>query len=110
MNEMDAVAALGALAQDTRLRIFRALVQAGPDGLTAGSLGERVGAAPNTLSFHLRTLCHAGLLTQQRDGRHLIYRADFARMNALLGYLTEHCCGGQPCGEPVSLPGVCQTC
>ncbi len=91
------VRALGALAQAHRLRAFRALVVAGPEGLSAGTLSEQLGLAPAAMSFHLKELLNAGLVTQTRDGRHLIYRAAFDRMNALLGFLTTNCCGGQPC-------------
>ena len=110
MNETEAITALAALAQATRLRAFRALVQAGPQGLTPTALAERLDAGATTLSFHLKELHRAGLITQERDGRHLIYRADFTRMNGLLGYLTEHCCEGQPC-ELTTDPSVhCTTC
>lgn len=98
MEETDVVANLAALAQPLRLRIFRALVVAGPEGLTPGVLCEQLQVAPNTLSFHLKELLHARLVSQQRDGRFLIYRASFDRMNDLLGYLTAHCCQGKPCG------------
>ena len=97
MEEAQIVKALGALAQETRLRIFRLLVVAGRDGLTPGLMSEELGASPTALSFHLKELSHAGLIAVERDGRNLIYRAHFDRMNALLGYLTEHCCAGQPC-------------
>jgi ArsR family transcriptional regulator len=92
MDERAAVAALAALAQEMRLRVFRALVGAGPQGLTPGALAATLGAPGSTLSFHLRELMHAGLVSQQRDGRHLIYRPALERMNALLDYLTAHCC------------------
>ena len=97
MEENDAIQSLAALAQPVRLRAFRALVVAGPNGLTPTQLAEQQGVAATTLSFHLKEMLHAGLISQERDGRHLIYRAEFAHMNALLGYLTEHCCQGQPC-------------
>ncbi len=97
MEDHDAVNALAALAQPHRLRAFRALVVAGPEGLTPGVLCEQLGLPANTLSFHLKELSHAGLVTQTRDGRHLIYRAAFDRMNTLLGYLTAHCCQGADC-------------
>jgi DNA-binding transcriptional ArsR family regulator len=80
-----------------RLQIFRALVVAGPEGLTPGTMAEALGSPPATISFHLKELLHAGLASQQRDGRFLIYRAEYARMNALLGYLTAHCCQGAAC-------------
>jgi ArsR family transcriptional regulator, arsenate/arsenite/antimonite-responsive transcriptional repressor len=97
MQETDVIRSLAALAQDVRLRAFRALVVAGPDGLTPTALCEQLGVAPNALSFHLKELTHAQLVTQERQGRHLIYRAAFERMNDLLGYLTLNCCQGQPC-------------
>jgi ArsR family transcriptional regulator, arsenate/arsenite/antimonite-responsive transcriptional repressor len=108
MDEQDAVQALSALAQDTRLRIFRQLVVAGPAGLTPGQLAEALDAAPTALSFHLKELLHAGLATVQRDGRFLIYRADVARMNSLLGFLNDNCCQGEPC-LTVELP-ACRSC
>lgn len=97
MNEDQAVSALAALAHTQRLRVFRALVVAGPDGLTPSVLAEHLGVARNALSFHLKELAHAGLVTVEQQGRNLIYRAGFARMNGLLGYLTEHCCQGGVC-------------
>lgn len=97
MNESAAVAALGALAQEARLRVFRALVGAGPEGMTPGALGAMLDIPGSTLSFHLKELVHAGLVTAERDGRNLHYRPALARMNELLSYLTDHCCGGQPC-------------
>lgn len=97
MDEKAAVAALSALAQNMRLRIFRALVGAGPQGLTPGALAATLGVSASTLSFHLKELTHSGLVSQQRDGRHLIYRPELAHMNELLGYLAAHCCGGEPC-------------
>lgn len=97
MQEDFAVTALGALAHPHRLRVFRALVVAGHDGRTPSVLADQLGAARNALSFHLKELAHAGLVTIEPRGRNLIYRADFARMNALLGYLTEHCCEGSAC-------------
>ena len=97
MQETDVIRSLAALAQDVRLRAFRALVVAGPEGLTPSALCEQLGVAPNALSFHLKELTHAQLVTQERQGRNLIYRAAFERMNELLGYLTHHCCQGQPC-------------
>ena len=97
INEISAVKALAALAQAQRLRAFRALVVTGPDGLTPSSIAEQLGIAPSALSFHLKELVHAGLISREAQGRNLIYRADFPHMNALLGYLTEHCCQGQSC-------------
>ena len=97
MESIGVVQALGALAQPLRLQVFRALVVAGPQGLTPGAMSEGTGVPPNTLSFHLKELAHAGLVTQQRDGRFLIYRADFERMNGVLAYLTKNCCQGSGC-------------
>ncbi|MBV7481511.1 helix-turn-helix transcriptional regulator [Bordetella sp. BOR01] len=97
MNENQAISALGALAHAQRLRVFRALVVAGPPGLTPSILADQLGVARNTLSFHLKELSHAGLVSVEPQGRNLIYRADFLQMNGLLGYLTEHCCQGVPC-------------
>jgi ArsR family transcriptional regulator, arsenate/arsenite/antimonite-responsive transcriptional repressor len=101
MEEQDVVRALGALAQPARLQAFRALVVAGPAGLTPGALSEALEVAASTLSFHLKELVNAGLLSQERDGRNLIYRASFERMNSLLSYLTENCCQGAGCGASV---------
>lgn len=97
MDEKAAVSALAALAQGMRLRIFRALVGAGPAGLTPGVLAATLDVGASTLSFHLKELAHAGMVSQQRDGRHLIYRPELAHMNELLRYLVAHCCGGEPC-------------
>jgi ArsR family transcriptional regulator, arsenate/arsenite/antimonite-responsive transcriptional repressor len=98
MDHNHAIAALGALAQDTRLALFRLLVTAGPEGLSAGTIAERLGVAPSSLSFHLQQLLHAGLATQRRLSRQLIYAAEYGAMNDLIGYLTENCCGrGMSC-------------
>ena len=97
MDEHTAVVALAALAQGMRLRVFRALVGAGPAGLTPGVLAATLDVSASTLSFHLKELTHAGLVSQQRDGRHLIYRPSLAHMNDLMSYLVAHCCGGAPC-------------
>jgi ArsR family transcriptional regulator, arsenate/arsenite/antimonite-responsive transcriptional repressor len=94
MDETTAVTALAALAQSMRLRIFRALVGTGPQGMTPGDLAALLGVPASTLSFHLKELLHSGLVSQQREGRHLIYRPSIDQMNALLGYLTAHCCQG----------------
>jgi DNA-binding transcriptional ArsR family regulator len=108
METNDAVAALGALAQENRLDVFRLLVQAGPDGLPAGQIAERLKLASPTLSFHLAQLKHAGLVQSKREGRSLIYAADYDGMNALMEFLTENCCGGvsttcrMPTCEPAS--------
>jgi DNA-binding transcriptional ArsR family regulator len=95
MKKREALAALAALAQENRLDVFRLLVEAGPDGLPAGSVAEALGLAPNNLTFHFDRLREAGLVTVRRDGRSMIYAARFDRMNGLLGYLTENCCRGQ---------------
>lgn len=96
MESQDAVKALAALAQGTRLSIFRLLVQAGPEGLPAGRIATELDTAAPTLSFHLKELSHAGLITPRQDGRYVIYSANFPRMAALLSYLTENCCRGMP--------------
>jgi ArsR family transcriptional regulator len=93
MEQKRAIAALGALAQETRLELFRLLVTCGPEGLPAGVIAERLGVLPSSLSFHLAQLTHAGLITQRRLSRQLIYSADYGAMNKLLAYLTENCCG-----------------
>ena len=98
MQKQDALAALAALAHETRLDVFRLLVTAGPEGLAAGELADRLGVQAATLSFHLKEMKSARVVHCRRDGRSLIYRADFAAMNALLAYLTENCCRGAACG------------
>ncbi len=97
MKDEQVVRALGALAQAHRLKVFRDLVVAGKAGCTPGQLSERLDIAAATLSFHLKELLFAGLVTQSRDGRNLIYRASFDRMNDLLAFLTSNCCEGPPC-------------
>jgi ArsR family transcriptional regulator len=98
MEKMDAIAALGALAQETRLDVFRLLVTQGPAGLPAGVIAERLDVLPASLIFHLKELQHAGLITQRRLGRQLIYAAEYGAMTELLAYLTENCCGrGESC-------------
>jgi DNA-binding transcriptional ArsR family regulator len=106
MEKTDAVTALAALAQENRLDVFRLLVQAGPDGLPAGSVASSLGLAPNTLTFHFDRLRQAGLVTVRRDGRSMIYAARFEVMNTLLGFLTENCCQGAPekCAPVVCKP------
>ena len=96
-EENAALKALSALAQMQRLRAFRALVVAGPVGLTPGAMAEQLAVSPSALSFHLKELSHSGLVTSEARGRNLIYRADFPQMNSLLRYLTEHCCEGEAC-------------
>lgn len=105
--ERQALSALTALSQVVRLRVFRELVVAGPAGMTPGAIAERLDVAPSSLSFHLKELVHADLVSAEPQGRHLIYRAHFDRVNALIGYLTEHCCGGRPCEV---VPTTCTDC
>jgi DNA-binding transcriptional ArsR family regulator len=107
MEENDVVRSLAALAQPVRLQVFRALVVRGRTGLTPGAMAEGLGIPPNTLSFHLKELSHAGLVTQERSSRNIIYRAAFDRMNALLGYLTENCCQGADCGAAAAAESCC---
>jgi DNA-binding transcriptional ArsR family regulator len=103
MEKIEAIGALAALAQETRLDVFRLLVQAGPDGMPAGQIGERLSLPSATLSFHLNQLKQAGLVTFRREGRSLIYMAEYDAMNALLGYLTENCCQGDAAGCDVDI-------
>ncbi|GAC1340979.1 MAG: metalloregulator ArsR/SmtB family transcription factor [Beijerinckiaceae bacterium] len=105
MEIADAVAALAALAQDSRLEVFRLLVQAGPEGMPAGRVAAALGVSPNTLTFHFDRLRMAGLVSVRRDGRSMIYAAQFETMNALLGYLTENCCQGAREGWA---PAICR--
>ena len=107
MNEIDAIRSLAALAQEMRLRVFRALVVAGNEGLTPSALAAQLEVAPNTLSFHLKELAHASLVSQERQGRHLIYRASIATMDELLGFLTENCCQGADCLAPQATSCAC---
>ncbi|WP_447915466.1 ArsR/SmtB family transcription factor [Delftia acidovorans] len=97
MDESEVVESLAALAHPLRLRIFRALVVAGPEGLTPGVMAESLGVANTTLSFHLKELTRSGLVTQERASRNLVYRAAYERMNGLLGFLTQNCCAGAAC-------------
>ena len=104
MKTREAIAGLGSLAQETRLGIYRLLVQKGPEGVAAGVIGEALGVPASSLSFHLHQLMHAGLITQERRSRQLIYAANYDRMNALVGYLTENCCGGASCAPVCEVP------
>jgi ArsR family transcriptional regulator, arsenate/arsenite/antimonite-responsive transcriptional repressor len=97
METRQAIAALGALAQESRLAVFRLLVRTGPQGMAASKIAEQVGIAPSSLSFHLKELSIAGLVTARQEGRFVIYAASFEAMNALVGFLTDNCCGGNPC-------------
>ena len=99
MESSEAVRALGALAQETRLSVYRLLVQAGPTGLAAGEIGAELSVAPATLSFHLKELAGSGLVVARQEGRYIYYAANYARMNDLLGYLSEKCCV-RDCGPP----------
>jgi len=114
MNHMDearAVASLAALAQGMRLRVFRALVGAGPQGLTPGALAATLDVPASTLSFHLKELLNSGMATQERDGRNLIYRPSLAQMNELLVYLTAHCCESSAQARcDIAAPPACTTC
>jgi len=97
MEEGQVIKALAALAQPVRLQVFRALVVTGKTGLTPGTISDALGIPPNTLSFHLKELTNAGLVTQERASRNIVYRAAYERMNELLGYLTDNCCAGAAC-------------
>ena len=102
MENKDAVSALAALAQESRLATFRLLVEAGPGGLAASRIAEALGMPPSSLSFHLKELSNANLVLSRQEGRFVIYAARFDTMNALLGFLTENCCGGNPCSATAS--------
>lgn len=106
MNPNLVVRALGALAHESRLAIFRALVVAGPRGIAAGDIAQQVGISPSSLSFHLKDLSHAELVASRQDGRFVIYSANFAAMSGLVAFLTENCCGGAPCEVPAA-PACC---
>lgn len=101
MDTKNAIAALAALAQDMRLAVYRYLVTVGPQGIAASKIAEHLSVPPSTLSFHLKELAHAGLIVSRQDGRFVIYAARFDTMNELVSFLTENCCGGNPC-SPVS--------
>ena len=104
MEHNGAVEALAALAQNSRLQVYRLLVQAGPEGVAASELAERLGIPATTLSFHLKTLSHADLVLARQEGRFIYYSANYEQMNALLGFLTENCCGGRSCAPRVAAP------
>lgn len=104
MESASVVRALGALAQEHRLAAFRLLVQAGPDGLAAGTLAEALDIAPSSLSFHIAQLANAGLVSQRRAGRSIFYAADYDAMTDLMGFLTENCCGGMLCAPAQCKP------
>jgi ArsR family transcriptional regulator len=98
MDTKEVLAALSAIAQESRLAIFRLLVQVGPEGMAATKIAEQLDIAPSSLSFHLKELAHARLITSRSEGRFIIYSTDVVVMNSLIGYLTENCCGGVACG------------
>jgi ArsR family transcriptional regulator len=102
MDTKAAVRSLAALAQDSRLEVFRLLVQAGPEGWPAGEIAERLGIPASTLSFHVKALSHAGLIESRQEGRFIFYSANFAAMNGLLAFLGENCCGGRSCAPPAA--------
>jgi DNA-binding transcriptional ArsR family regulator len=104
MKTGEAIAALGSLAQETRLSVYRLLVRCGPEGLSAGAIAEELEVPASSLSFHLHQLMHAGLITQERKSRQLIYAASYERMNSLVAYLTENCCGGASCAPACEIP------
>jgi ArsR family transcriptional regulator len=104
MESNRAVAALSALAQDSRLQVYRLLVQAGPAGVAASEIAEGIGIPANTLSFHLKALSHADLVISRQDGRFIYYSANYEHMNMLLGFLTENCCGGRSCKPSAVTP------
>lgn len=104
MNKNETVTALSALAHEHRLAIYRLLVQAGPEGRAAGEIADALKMAPSSLSFHLAHLNRAGLIAQRRESRSLIYSADFEQMSALIGFLTENCCGGRSCAPAQAQP------
>jgi DNA-binding transcriptional ArsR family regulator len=108
MENKYVIKALAALAQPNRLQIFRSLVVRGSEGLTPALMAEALGMPSNTLSFHLKELMHADLISQERSGRHLIYRAQYDRMNAVLAYLSQNCCQGQAC--ELSPEDICKSC
>jgi ArsR family transcriptional regulator, arsenate/arsenite/antimonite-responsive transcriptional repressor len=105
MESNDIVIALSALAQSSRLAVFRLLVQAGPSGLSAGKIAESLAIPSSSLSFHLKELSHAGLVSSRQEGRFVIYAANFGAMNTVIAYLTENCCGGEACA-----PAQCPEC
>jgi DNA-binding transcriptional ArsR family regulator len=111
MKKLNVIAALNALAQETRLEIFRLLVQKGPEGVSAGEIGERLGQPSPTLSFHLNQLRFAGLVTSRRQSRLIIYSANYKAMNDVLAYLTVNCCAGRPelCAPATCAPGATKT-
>lgn len=106
METIEALSALTAIANESRLAVFRLLVQAGPAGMAAGKIAEAADIPPSSLSFHLKELAHAGLVTSRQESRFVYYTANFERMNGLIGFLTDNCCGGNPCSPstPCAIP------
>ncbi len=102
MDTKTTIVALAALAQESRLAVFRLLVQLGPEGMAATKIGTQLGIAPSSMSFHLKELVHADLITARQEGRYVIYSANFSAMNAVIGFLTENCCGGNVCTPVVA--------
>ena len=109
MKSNQVIAALGALAHEHRLAVYRLLVARGPEGLPAGSIAARVGVVPSSLTFHLQNLQRAGLIAQRREGRQLVYSTDFGVMNSVVTYLTENCCGGSAACIPCAPSGAART-
>ncbi len=108
METKDALSALAAIAQESRLAIFRLLIQAGPAGIAASKISEELAIPPSSLSFHLKELTHAQLISPRQDGRFVIYTANFSTMNGLIAFLTKNCCGGNPCTQ-VCVPACIAT-
>ena len=106
METKNVLSALAALAQESRLAVFRLLVQVGPDGMAASKIGEQLGIPPSSLSFHLKELSHAELVISRQDGRFVIYCANIDSMNGVIGFLTENCCGGNPCTPHTAAHGA----
>jgi len=108
MNDKNIINALSALAQESRLAVFRLLVQRGPEGMAATKIGDQLEIPPSSMSFHLKELAHAGLVTSRNEGRFVIYSANFETMNGLIGFLTENCCGGNICspGSECTVPAL----
>jgi ArsR family transcriptional regulator len=107
VEERQALAAFGALSQETRLRLLKLLVVAGPDGIAAGSLAEQVGVSPSNVSFHLKEMERAGLVTQRRDARSIVYSAEFDTLSGLIRFLMEDCCSGRP---DICMPALAAPC
>lgn len=109
MDTKNIIAALAALAQESRLAVFRLLVQVGPQGLAASKISEQLGIPPSSLSFHFKELAHAGLIQSRQEGRFVIYSAHFETMNGVMAFLVDNCCGGNPCTPNASCDSVCAT-